>query len=44
MKARGAAQLLETQAATRTTEFDAEQTSDDLLNQSYEACLVELQL
>lgn len=44
MKAREAAALLEAQAAERATVFDAEQASNDLLNQSYEACLVEFQI
>ena len=44
VKARAAAELLETREATRATEFDAEQASRELLNQRLEPCLVEFQI
>jgi hypothetical protein len=44
VKARTAAELLETREATRATDYDAEQASRELLNQSFEARLVEFQI
>lgn len=44
MRARKAAALVEAQQAARAIIFDAEGASNDLLNQSYEACLVEFQI